>query len=190
MAATDSLDEKKEEKRGVGFSDDDDGPDDDFVGPGDGDSEQENANAEFERHGGQDVDGFTCPPPLRTRLAPTLVLPMRTNYLQTHWEHRLWDISNMLASPVMHARDGKCTVEYEENLASLVSHRKTIAMVPNATNKPTVARSSGPRPAGATGMVNRDSSRGSIRPLRRALVRSASCDFDEDEGEELGSGHT
>lgn len=65
-------------------------------------------------------------------------------------------------------------------------------MVPNATNKPTVARSSGPRPAGAIGMVNRARVRETQSDLSdgRWLRRSASCDFDEDEGEGLGSGHT
>lgn len=62
-------DEKEEEKGRIRFCDDDDSPDDNFVGPNDGDSEQEDANAEFERHASQDVGRFASPPPLRTRLA-------------------------------------------------------------------------------------------------------------------------
>ncbi|KFZ18480.1 hypothetical protein V501_01188, partial [Pseudogymnoascus sp. VKM F-4519 (FW-2642)] len=117
--------------RGATLQDED--PDDDFVGPDDSDAEQENTNAQLERHSGQDVDWFARPPPLRMSL---------------------WNISRMLAGPIMDARNSKSAVQYEENL-----HRKLIAIVPNATNKPTVARSSGPRPAGVIAMMDREKGR-------------------------------
>lgn len=74
-------DKEKEEKRRVDFSDDYDCPDNDFVGPRHGDSKEENADAEFERHTGQDVDRFTCPPPLTLMISSELLLAVNIPYL-------------------------------------------------------------------------------------------------------------
>ena len=109
-------DKEKEEKRRVDFSDDYDCPDDDFVSPRHGNSKEENADAEFECHTGQDVDGFTCPPPLTLMISSELLLPVGIHYLQTHGELRRWNISGMLARSVMYAGDSKRTVDDEKSL--------------------------------------------------------------------------
>ena len=109
-------DKEKEEKRRVDFSDDYDCPDYDFVCPRHGDSKEENADAEFERHTGQDVDGFTCPPPLTLMISLELFLAANIPYLQTHGKLQRWNISGMLACSVMYAGDGKRTVDDKKSL--------------------------------------------------------------------------
>ena len=67
-------DEEEEETRGVKLSDEENHPDDNTMGGVDGNAKEHHGDARFDGHIGEDVDGFTCPPPLEEGQSSGLTL--------------------------------------------------------------------------------------------------------------------
>lgn len=92
-------DEKKEEKGAVGCMNHHDGPDDGLVDRRDSNSHQHYSNAQLECHVRQDVDRFTCPPPL-----------------QTDRNVRWWNNGSVLSSAILDSGNGEPGKEHKEEL--------------------------------------------------------------------------